>query len=233
MSLSFTSKRLRGDRFSPPGGRVNASVWAPIMKTQPESHITKRVRLVLALASFAMLSVFVLPLWSIDLLAPQYPEGLGIYIEINTIVGHKKHDLKNLNMLNHYIGMQEIVPDSIPELKIMPYIFGALIAFGFFVSWSGRRKLFWVWVGAFALVAIGGMVDFYIWSYDYGHNLDLENAAIQVPGASYQPPLLGSKKILNFTAVSWPALGGWIAILSYCMVIISYYAERRLRRCSK
>jgi copper chaperone NosL len=56
------------------------------------------------------------------------------------------------------------------------------------------------------------MGDFYKWEYDYGHNLDLEHAPIKIPGMAYQPPLIGSKKLLNFTATSWPAAGGMLAI---------------------
>ena len=50
-----------------------------------------------------------------------------MYIWLYTINGHHPHDLDNINGLNHYIGMKEIVPDSIPELKLMPYIMGFMI----------------------------------------------------------------------------------------------------------
>ena len=56
-----------------------------------------------------------------------------------------------------------------------------------------------------------GLVDFWHWEYDYGHRLDFEHAIIKIPGMSYQPPLIGVKQLLNFTAVSWPDVGGWLA----------------------
>lgn len=34
-----------------------------------------------------------------------------------------------------------------------------------------------------------GFVDFYLWEYDYGHNLN-PKAPIKIPGQSYQPPLI-------------------------------------------
>ena len=58
---------------------------------------------------------------------------------------------------------------------------------------------------------IAALVDFYLWGYDYGHNLD-PNAAIVVPGMAYQPPVIGTKQLLNFTAFSGPDIGGWIFI---------------------
>jgi copper chaperone NosL len=41
----------------------------------------------------------------------------------------------------------------------------------------------------------------------------MENAIIKIPGMSYQPPLIGSKQILNFTAHSWPGSGGYAIML--------------------
>ena len=74
-----------------------------------------------------------------------------------------------------------------------------------------------------------GMVEFYRWSYDYGHNLD-PNAIIKIPGMSYQPPLIGSKVLLNFTAASWPAAGGWAAGLAFLIglsaVLMTYRGKR-------
>jgi copper chaperone NosL len=77
------------------------------------------------------------------------------------------------------------------------------------------------------LSAIVGLVDFWRWEYDYGHDLDLENAPIQVPGMTYQPPLIGSKNLLNFTATSLPATGGLLAIGA---VVLSLAIATRARR---
>jgi hypothetical protein len=91
--------------------------------------------------------------------------------------------------------------------------------------------MLYTWTGIFLLVAVVGLVDFWLWEYDYGHNLDLEHASIQIPGMSYQPPLIGSKKLLNFTANSWPAIGG-IAIIGalFVAMIVSFFEFRKGRR---
>jgi copper chaperone NosL len=77
------------------------------------------------------------------------------------------------------------------------------------------------------LSAVVGLVDFWRWEYDYGHNLDLEHAPIQVPGMSYQPPLIGSKQLLNFTATSLPATGGLLAIVSVILAVAAPLVARR------
>ncbi|GIV59723.1 MAG: hypothetical protein KatS3mg043_0812 [Rhodothermaceae bacterium] len=192
--------------------------------------MTTRSRILLAVAALSLVLMYVFPIWTISLDAPQYPEGIGMYIKINTITGHKPNDLNNINGLNHYIGMKRIVPESIPELKLMPWLIGGLIVFGLAAALSGKRWMLYTWTVAFLVLAIAGLVDFYLWGYDYGHNLD-PTAAIKVPGMAYQPPVIGTKKLLNFTAHSWPALGGWIAFLSLGLGVILSYAEwRRAKR---
>ena len=188
--------------------------------------MTQRSRIILALAGLMLVVMYVAPLWRIELEAPQYPEGLGLHIMIDDIQGISEFDLMKINQLNHYIGMQEIVPDAIPELKIMPWLIAGLIALALLGAATGSRTLFTIWVSFFVLTLIVGLVDFWLWEYDYGHNLDLDTAAIKVPGMSYQPPLIGSKQLLNFRASSWPARGGWIAVSSCLTGMILWWKTR-------
>ena len=169
--------------------------------------------------------VYVLPLWEITLEAPQYPEGLGMYIRINTVEGVEANNLNQINNLNHYIGMKPIHPDTIPELKIMPWVVLSLIILGLLVVWHWKRSLLISWLVLFTLVAVVGLVDFYKWEYDYGHNLDMENAIIKIPDMNYQPPLIGSKQLLNFKAHSYPAAGGIIIFLSFGLAVVALVME--------
>ena len=189
-------------------------------------------RVMLAVAAALIALTFVLPLWHINLQAPQYPEGLGMHIRLHTVSGAQPHDLSNINSLNHYIGMKPIVPESIPELRYMPFIAGLLALFALAAALSGRRGLLYGWFALFAVVAVAGLIDFYRWEYDYGHNLDLEHAAIKIPGMAYQPPLIGSKQLLNFKATSLPALGGIALMLAMLLGAIVIFLESRRRRVS-
>ncbi|MCX6157192.1 MAG: hypothetical protein NTY74_04335 [Ignavibacteriae bacterium] len=189
----------------------------------------KTSRISVLIISLALIAVYFLPVWEIELEAPQYPEGLGMNIWINKITG----DLNTINGLNHYIGMKTIQPDSIKELTLMPYILGALILLGISVVIAGRKKLLLVWVIFFMMLGIAGGVDFYLWEYDYGHNLNPE-AAIKIPGMSYQPPLIGSKQLANFTAYSIPDTGGIILIgAGIASLVIMLYDSRKWGRTKK
>jgi len=196
--------------------------------TRPErTAMAKWSRVLILVASLALGLTYVLPIWTIKLEAPQYPEGLGMMIRINTIEGVKEHDLSNINNLNHYIGMKRIVPESIPELDIMPVIVGILMVTGLLVALVGRKRLLYAWTIGFLAISAVGLADFWKWEYDYGHDLDEETAIIKIPGMSYQPPLIGSRDILNFTAHSWPASGGIIAILAAMSAVVASAAEWR------
>ena len=183
------------------------------------SRMPRSARALTLVAALALGLLYLTPLWSVRLVAPQYPEGIGMLIRVNTVEGMKEHDLRNINSLNHYIGMKPIEPDAIPELKYMPWILAGLIGGGVLVAALGRRRPVAAWTVAFALTGAAGLADFWRWSYDYGHNLDVENAIIVVPGMTYQPPLIGTKQLLNFTATSLPATGGIIAGVAFGLAL--------------
>lgn len=170
-------------------------------------NITKTSRIVIALASLAMLGSYLFPLWRIDLWAPQYPEGLSMRIWHNKIGG----DVDIINGLNHYIGMRHIKQEMFPEFGILPYLIALFVAFGLVVAMVGKRGLLIAFLGSMVVAGVVALGDFYRWGYDYGHNLD-PSAAIKVPGMSYQPPVIGYKALLNFGAYSVPDIGGWIFI---------------------
>ncbi len=160
------------------------------------------------LSVILLAGVFLFPLWQITLEAAQFPGGLRLNIWINKFSGDDGTDniIQNINILNHYIGMQYIEPDSIPELKYFPYIIYGMMGLGV-IAFAINKT--WSYIGWFAIMAIlGGLgvYDFYLWMYDYGHNLD-PNAPIKVPGMVYMPPLFGEKDLLNFYVKSYPHLG--------------------------
>jgi copper chaperone NosL len=189
--------------------------------------MSSRARILIAVAALLSVAAFLFPLWNIYLGAPQYPEGLGMRIWVNRITGLKPNDLESINNLNHYIGMKPIVPASIPELRFMPFALGALVAFGLSAAWAARRSLVKVWLIAFIVLAGAGLVDFWKWEYDYGHDLDMENAIIKVPGMNYQPPLIGSKQLLNFRATSLPGPGSIALVLSFGLAVAALLTDRR------
>jgi copper chaperone NosL len=186
----------------------------------------RKSRLLMVLAALLLLPAFITPLWSIGLVAPQYPDGLGMHIYVHDVRGHERHDLQNINILNHYIGMQEIVPEEIPELGIMPWVLAGLIATGLLAGALGYPRIMAGWLVLFVAAGIAGMVDFYLWNIDYGHNLS-PDAPIRIPDMTYSPPIIGTAQLLNIRASSWPGLGTLFITLS---ILLSGWAVFRAFR---
>src|SRR5215203_5918395 len=110
------------------------------------SMLSRTSRWMLGFSALLLSVAFVTPVWRIDLIAPQYPEGLGMLIRVNTITGLKPADLDNINGLNHYIGMKAIVPDAIPVLQMMPVVLAILVVLGVLAALYGRRWSGWAWL---------------------------------------------------------------------------------------
>lgn len=183
-------------------------------------------RIMVAVSALLMLSAFYVPLWQILMWAPQYPEGLEMKIWINDITG----DVKIISALNHYIGMKHIEVSMFPEFQYMGYIVGALVGLGLLTALVNKIKAVWAYLILLVATGVAALVDFYLWGYDYGHNLD-PTAPIVVPGMYYQPPLIGTKQLLNFTAFSGPDIGGWIffgaALLVGGVLAFEIYSSRK------
>jgi copper chaperone NosL len=189
------------------------------MNTQNKSQLQTISRLLIIVASLFLFVSILLPIWRIELDAPQYPEGLTMYIHANKVGG----EIEIINGLNHYIGMKEIHEDEFKEFVVLPYMIAGLGVFGLIAAIMNRRWMLYTFFAALILFALGVGIDFYMWLYDYGHNLD-PNAAIQVPGMTYQPPMIGFKQLLNFGVFSIPDNGGWLLVGSGVILAgISFY----------
>lgn len=183
--------------------------------------ISKSSVIMMILAGLCILSAVFLPIWRVELDAPQYPEGLALLIFANKLGG----DVEIINGLNHYIGMKTLHAEEFIEFKVLPYIIG------FFGIWAivvglyfKSRKSVLVLLVTFALFGILAMYDFWRWEYAYGHDLD-PTAAIIVPGMAYQPPLIGFKQLLNFGAFSIPDSGGWLMLTGGILIGTVYVKE--------
>ncbi|MCX6206059.1 MAG: nitrous oxide reductase accessory protein NosL [Bacteroidetes bacterium] len=172
-----------------------------------KEQVPKLVRFLMLICAAALTVVLFVPMWRIELDAPQYPEGLTLLIFANKLGGN----VDIVNGLNHYIGMKTLHAADFIEFTLLPYFVGFFAIFALLVALFARPKLLYFFFFLFMAFAVLSMVDFWRWEYNYGHDLN-PDAAIIVPGMSYQPPLIGFKQLLNFGAFSIPDIGGWIFI---------------------
>ena len=178
-------------------------------------------RLMLLAAAVLVVATYFFPLWNLTMFAPQYPEGLRLDIYSYTLVGgNNGQDIKEVNVLNHYIGMHDLVNESFGEFKWMPFVIGALgllvlraAVHGTVVALVDVTMLF-VYFGAFSLWSFGYKL------YRYGHDLSPE-AAVQVP--PFMPPMFGYQQIANFEVYSYPRLASY-AMAGVVVLLVSALA---------
>jgi len=186
------------------------------------NKLNRNSRIILFLSAILLMVVLFVPMWSIELNAPQYPEGLGLSIYANKLGGN----VDIINGLNHYIGMKTLHEKDFAEFIVLPYCIIFFSIFCLAASIVGRKKFLYTLLLFFILFGVLAMADFWRWEYNYGHELN-PDAAIKVPGMSYQPPLIGYKQLLNFGAYSIPDIGGWIFILvGVLLLYVSIIAYR-------
>ncbi len=185
------------------------------------------------LGALLPLLLFVFPLWNITLEAPQYPIPLGMDIYINDFADANPHDIKNINLMNHYVGMK-FIPEAIPEFKIFPIGIITTTIIGLIIALKANYKWFLYWFILMVVLSAAGLYDFYLWEHDYGHDLDpkaimkFTNPDGSVMG--FQPPLFGTKNILNFKAHSYPQPGAYFLALGMGLGFVAYWVGKNEKK---
>jgi copper chaperone NosL len=187
-------------------------------------------RPVLVVLVIPLVLAFTLPLWRIELAAPQYPSGLSVDIYAHTITsGHDDKDLREINILNHYIGMKKIERSAFAELDWIPFGLGALAILALRVAAVGDVRALLdlaVIVGYFTAFS-GGRFAYKM--YVYGHDLS-PDAPVKVE--PFMPALLGTKQIGNFTTHAEPGTGTYVLtafVLGVIALALVHLIEGRRR----
>lgn len=158
-------------------------------------------------AALLVLPTFLLPLWNLTMFAPQYGDGLRLDIYSYKLEGgNRGQDLKEINLLNHYIGMRDLAPDDFTEFKWMPFALGILALFFLRAAVVGRVLDLLDAVVVFTYFGLFSLWSFAYKLFRYGHDL-APNAAVKVD--PFMPPLLGGQQIANFEVYSYPQTASW------------------------
>ena len=178
-------------------------------------------RVLLLVAALLLIPTFLLPLWKLTMFAPQYPDGLNLDIHSYKLEGgNKGQDVKEINILNHYIGMKDLTTEDFTEFKWMPFVIGMLGLLFLRAIVHGRLgdlldvAVLYVYFGLFSLWSFGYKL------YSYGHNL-APTASVKVP--PFMPPLFGHKKLANFEVYSFPAAASYALAAAGAAVLLALF----------
>jgi hypothetical protein len=179
-------------------------------------------RSILVLSAALVAAAILLPLWGMTLVSTQYPEGLRMVVYPTTIRG----DIREINALNHYIGMTPIADDFFTELRLLPIAFGLTAAAALLAGFVRRP-----WATIPPLAGMGLLAVYGFWSmqhrlYQFGHDLDPQ-AAITI--APFTPPMLGENQIAQFASYSYFSWGTILPIVAGAMLLLVLVSDLRRR----
>jgi len=196
-----------------------------------ELPLNVRSRVLLVIAAVLLAMTFLFPLWKMTMFAPQYPDGLRLDIYgFKLVGGNDGQDAKEINLLNHYIGMRELTAENFTEFKWIPFVVGAIALLCLRAAVIGKNSYL-----VDVAVLYGYFAAFSLWSfahklYSYGHDL-APTAPVKVP--PFMPPMFGYEKIANFEIYSYPAAASYtMAGAMLALLIALLWNIRDVRRLS-
>lgn len=163
------------------------------------------VQVVLSLVAAGLLVAAIwLPFWRVELSAPQYPQGLRMVAYGTEVRG----DLREINIINHYVGMEHIDTAPAPEMSLFEPTMALLVLLALAAAF--HRRLGQLAVAASLVVPFVILVDLQRWLHRFGHSLD-PKAPLRVE--PFTPWVIGVSTIGNFKSramVSW----GFLAMVT-------------------
>ena len=195
-----------------------------------EQPLTLKSRILILVAVLVVIPTFFFPLWNMSFYSNQYTDGLVLHIYAYQLEGGKtanRDDLREINSLNHYIGMRPLLESDFSEFTWVPLVVGLLMILALRAMVLGKISNL---VDVFVLFTYFGL--FSLWSfyhrlYMYGHNLD-PTASIKVP--PFTPPIFGSKQIANFMVNSFPGFASYALIAFAVLLLLSILLSARRTR---
>lgn len=178
--------------------------------------------LLIAAAACLAVSTF-LPYWRIRLNAPQYPNGLFVTVYVN----HLEGDVREVDGLNHYIGMAPLEEAANIERSLAPIAMVVIV-----LMIVGVALIHSKW---FSLLAVPAMLfpiiflaDMWIWLWYYGNHLD-PTAALSSAIDPFTPAILGTGTVGQFSTTASLQMGWYLALLAAILTGVGLHYRRRAR----
>ena len=195
-------------------------------RTPPTQAAEERLRyllptIFLGLAAFCLLVSIFVPYWRMRLLAPQYPGGLEVQVYVNRLTG----DVREIDGLNHYIGMRPLGEAAQLERSLSIFIIvvlSLLIIAAIYVhnQWAALLSL------PAVLFPVIFLADMYYWLRNFGLNLD-PKAPLSGAIEPFVPPILGEGVVGQFKTIASLDSGFYLAGLASVLILVGLYFHRR------
>jgi hypothetical protein len=192
-----------------------------------ERQLDLRSRGLVFLGAMMLIPTFLLPLWQMTLYSNQFPEGLRLNIHSYKLEGAQsqyRDDLKEINALNHYIGMRPLVEEDFTEFKWIPFVIGGAILLALRVIILGSMSKLVDLTVLFTYFGLFSLWSFQRKLYLYGHELDPTAAVTVEP---FTPPIIGHQTLANFEVYSFPGAGSYFMALAPALFLLAMWLARK------
>lgn len=177
--------------------------------------------LMLSLAAALLIGSIFLPYWGITLRAPQYPRGLKIEAYVSRLTG----DVREVDGLNHYIGMMPLNDAARIERQISRYAL-VVVAILTVASFWFRGRWKWLVILPIVLFPVIFTADLFAWLYYAGHSLD-PRAPLSSSIKPFTPQILGVGEIGQFSTLARFEAGFYLAVLAAALAIVATFLARK------
>jgi copper chaperone NosL len=192
-----------------------------------DRELTLVSRMLIIAGVLLLIPVYLAPMYQMTLVSNQFPDGLELHIYASKLEGGStanRDDLREINTLNHYIGMRPLLESDFSEFKWLPLAVGVFALLALRAVVIGKMSKLVDVVVLFVYFGLFSFWSFYRRLYEYGHNLD-PTAAVKVK--SFTPPLFGTHQIANFTVTNMPQVGSYLMVaFALCLIAAVWHSSR-------
>ncbi|MBI5250183.1 MAG: hypothetical protein HY912_11875 [Desulfomonile tiedjei] len=167
------------------------------------------------------------PMWYMYLDSNNFPNGIGMSIWAThpgdpEDIAQLDGGLKEVNVLNHFIGMKEISRETMPIFRVLPVVL-MIVAVACVVAAFIRKKwASFAVVILFAMISTGGLFALVYNLYSFGHNLD-PTAAIKID--PFMPGIYGEHKLAQFTTYSDFYWGTYLLVIAFLLIVAAWVID--------
>ena len=202
------------------------------------------VRILTVIAALMIGCAYVSPIWWVALKAPNYPattfpDGIRIHFHVNGVFNGCTSQMKKsetwgdeeggldcvheMNVINHFIGMEPIETGAAMEIKAAPYLFGLVgVMLAAFLVYTG--PFWWVLPLSGIVIPVAFVIDYSGWLWWFGHNLRPWAAFSVKP---FMPTVFGDGQVAQFTTYSYPHYGFALLVGGSLCLILALLLQRK------
>ena len=159
--------------------------------------------------------------WKLTLYAPQYPHGLRLSISLTGMGG----DVREIDMLNHYIGMGHLADAAKHERELAGWGVGLVALMVLAITLLAGKRAGKAMVIPGVAFPVLFLADAFYWLHTFGHHLD-PRAPLHIP--PFTPELFGNGQIGQFMTFATPGPGFWMAVGGLVSLVAATLVRRRV-----